>query len=134
VRLAKHEHVVQAFPADTPQKSFDTGVLLRRALRRAQEIDVTCRGHVGEGRPVLAVVVMDEVPRMVAKGRRLTYLLGDPGIGGVARRAHMHHPACGEFDQEEGGERPEEQVGDGQEISGPDVLAVVAQEGAPGLA
>ena len=83
------------------------------------------------GRPVLAVVVADEVARPLVEGRGLAQLLGDPGVGRVPRHADMDHPARAERDDEEGVERAEEQVGDRQEVAGPGLVRMVAQEGRP---
>jgi hypothetical protein len=69
----------------------------------------------------------------------LAQLLRVPGVGRVARHAHVRHPARGDLDQEEGVERPEEQVGEREEVGGPDPrlplpeaaeeLAMPAQDG-----
>jgi len=60
-------------------------------------------------------------PRMTqAASTGLAQLLGDPGIRGVARDADMHHAARAVRDDEAGVERPEEEVGDGEEVAGPD--------------
>ncbi len=45
----------------------------------------------------------------------------------------MHDPARGQLDDKEGEQRPEEEVGDGEEVAGPDGAGVVAQERRPGL-
>ncbi len=49
----------------------------------------------------------EEVLRVLAKRRGLAQLLGDPGISRMARDAHMHHPAGGQFYHEECVEWPE---------------------------
>src|SRR5947208_2401012 len=64
----------------------------------------------------------------------LAQLLGDPGVGRVARHADMHHLARAERDHEGGIDRPEERVRDGEAVARPDRVGVVAQEGRPRLA
>jgi len=75
-----------------------------------------------------------QAPTEPTKRRGLTQLLRDPGVGRVARHARMDHPARGQLDHEEGRQRPEEKVGDGQEVARPDSCPMVAQESSPGLA
>ena len=43
----------------------------------------------------------------------------------------MDHPSCLEFDEEEGEERPKEEISHLQEVAGPDLGCVIAQEGRP---
>ena len=104
-----------------------------RAVGGAQDGDATRRGHAREGRPVLAIVVADEVPRPLVAGRGLAQLLGDPGVGRVARHADMDDAPRAERDDEEGEQRTEAQVGDREEVARPAVGGVVAQEGGPRL-
>jgi len=75
-----------------------------------------------------------QVARGDAEGRRLPQLLGNPGVGGVARAVDADDPARAEFDDEEREERPEFQGDELEEVAGPDRLGVVADEGGPGLA
>ena len=105
VRLAQDEDVVQALAPHAAEEALAGGVLPRRAVGRAQLRDAARRGDAGEGRPVLAVVVADEVARPLAEGRGLAQLLGDPGVGRVARHADMDDPARAERDDEEGVQR-----------------------------
>ncbi len=125
--------MVQALAADAAQEPLAHGVGLRRADGRAQDRDAAGRSDPREGRPELAVVVADQIARALAEGGGLAPLLGDPGVGRVARRADMDDPARGQFDDEEGEDRPEQGVRHRQEVAGPDVRGVGAQEGRPGL-
>jgi len=78
-------------------------------------------------------VIADEVARALVKGGGLAQLLGDPGVGRVPRRAHVADPPRGLLDDAAGEERPEEPVRDREEVAGPDVRGVVAEEGGPRL-
>ncbi len=106
----------------------------RRADGSAQGADPARGSHAIEMRLILAVVVADEVPRALVEGRGLAQLLGDPGVGRVPRDADVDHPPRAERDHEEGVERAEAQVGDREEVAGPDVRGVVPQEGRSRLA
>jgi hypothetical protein len=57
-------------------------------------------------------------------------LLRDPGIGGRAGHIDMDDLP---FDDEESKERTEEEIRHLQEITGPDVFRMIAQERFPGL-
>src|SRR4051812_40591583 len=93
VGVAEDEDVVEAFPARAPEEALARRVLLGRAVGRAQLPDAARRGDAGEGRPILAVAVADEVARPLVERRGLAQLLGDPGVGRVARHADMDDPA-----------------------------------------
>jgi hypothetical protein len=45
----------------------------------------------------------------------------------------MDHPSCLEFDDEEGEERPKEEISHLQEVAGPDICRMIAQKGRPFL-
>ncbi len=56
-----------------------------------------------------------------------------PSVGGRSRHADMDHSARVQFDHEEGEQRAEEEIGDREEVAGPDLLGMSAEEGLPGL-
>src|SRR5690242_16357834 len=59
--LIQDKYVVQTFPSHTPKESFAYRVHQRRPVRDVDVVDPCRPGHVREERPVLAVVVGDEV-------------------------------------------------------------------------
>ncbi len=126
VGLAADEEVVQALPPHAAEEALAGGVRPRGADGRAQHADPARGGEMVEARSVLGVIIADEQARPLVERRGLAPLLGDPGVGGVARHAHLDHPARPECDDEEGVERAEEQVGDREEVAGPDLRGVVA--------
>ena len=71
---------------------------------------------------------------MLPEGRGCAHLLGQPRIGGMARHPDVQNLTRGQSHDEEGIERPEEQVGDRQEVASPDVCAMVVQKCRPRLA
>ncbi len=133
VGLAQHHDVIRAFAPDAAEEPLARGVLARCAVGRPPLRDAARRRDARERRPILAVAITDEIARPLAEGRRLAQLLGDPGIRRVARDADVHHPARAERDHDESVEGPEEQVGDLQEVAGPGLGGVIAEERRPGL-
>jgi len=95
--------------------------------------DAAGRGDAREGRPELAVVVANAVPGPLVEGRGLAPPLGDPGVGRVARRAHVDDLPRRQLDDDEGEQRSKEDVRHRQEVARPSFCGVVAQEGGPGL-
>ncbi len=131
--LAEDEQVIEAFPAHAAQEALAVGLRPRRAVWRAPDADAGVRGDPREGRPEFAVVVADQVPGTPIERGGLAELLGDPGVGRMPRRAHVEDPPRAQFDDEGCVERPEEEVGDQQEVAGPDLVGVVPEEGRPRL-
>ncbi len=91
--LPQHQDVIQALAPDAAEEALAGRVRPRCPDGGAQHRDLAAGRDASERRPVFAVVVADEEARGGAKRRRLAQLLGDPRSGGVARDAHMHHPA-----------------------------------------
>ena len=56
-------------------------------------------------------------------------LLCDPGVGGMGGDAKMKHSPRAKLDDEEGVDLPEEEVDDWEEVTSPDQLGVVLDEG-----
>ena len=101
--------------------------------RRLQHLDVGTAGDACKERTELGVVIPNEESRSLAIWRGFAELLGHPGIGGMTGHSDMHHFSALQFNDEESKERAEEEVGDGQEIAGPDLARMVMQEGRPRL-
>jgi hypothetical protein len=134
VGLAEDEQVVQALLPHRAQKSLADRVRSRCSGGRGYQVDAGGLGDAGEDRPVLAVMVEDEVLGVLTERSGFTQLLGHPGVGRVSGDADVYHSTRADLDQEEGVEWPEEPVGDREEAGGPEVAAVIGQEGGPGWA
>lgn len=117
--------MVQTFPAHAPKEPFAHRIHQRGAVRSAHVLDPRCSEDTGEERPIFTVIVGDEMLGMVTKRRRLAELLGDPRIAGMARDAHVYDAARGQFDHKERVEGTKEEVSDGQEVRGPDIVRVI---------
>lgn len=125
--------MVQALAPDAAEEALAGGVLLRGAISRPQLPDAARRRDAGEPRPILAVAITDEIAGPLVERRGLAQLLRHPVIRRMTRDADMHYTAGLERDDEEGVEWAEEEVGDREEVAGPDVAGVVAEEGRPRL-
>ncbi len=91
-----------------------------------------CR-HRSEVGAVLRVVVTNQKLWQFPKRRRLPQLLRDPIIRRRPRDTDMHDAPRAKLRDEEGEERAEEDIMELQEVTGPDVLIMVPDEGCPGL-
>ncbi len=132
--LAEDEQAIRALAPHAAQEAFADGVRPRRPKGRTQDRDPGRRCYPREGGPELPVVVANAVLRALAEGGGLPELLSGPGIGRVARHADVDDPPPGQFDDEEGEQRPEEGVRYRQGVAGQGRARRVAQEGHPGLA
>ena len=68
VGLAQHQDMVEALAPDAAQEPLAGGVLSGCAIRRPQFRDAARRCDAGEGRPVLAIAIMNEVARPLPAG------------------------------------------------------------------
>ena len=118
------EQVIEALTPHTAQKPLTDGIGSRGVIGGLKHLDATGLGNPIEDHPKLAIVISDEIFRTQAIGRGFSKLLCRPRIGGRACHADMDHSARMQFDDEEGEERVEEEIGDGEKVAGPDLLGV----------
>ena len=133
VILAQHDDVVQAFPADGADQSFDHGILPRGTRRdellfKTQVLDLAHEGGAIDGIPI-----PEQISGWGGKRDGFDHLLGGPdGRGSVGDvEVKDFAPSMGQ-DQENiqqltCGRR------DGKEIDGDQLLGVVMEKGLPGL-
>src|SRR5262249_54491644 len=91
--FAQNEQAIQALPPQTAHKPLAYRVRARCLDRCVQHLNARPDGHSIKLCPVFAVVVADEKPGTLSEGRRLTQLLGYPGLTRMVRDADMHHPS-----------------------------------------
>ena len=120
--------MVQAFLPHAPEKPLANGIGSWRLNRRCEQLDATGRRHSAETGSKLTIMITDQILWRLSIGGGLAELLGHPRIGRRACHAHMDHLARPQFDKEEGKKRPKEQIGDLQEVTGPDLIGVRAQK------
>jgi len=123
--LTDEEQMIQARAADRTEEPFAHGIGIRRANGCFEGLDVGASGHPGESRTILAVVVSDQVFGSVAKRCCLAQVLSNPGISWGSGHADMNHASRAKLDDEEGVELPKEQVDNGQEVAGPELMGVI---------
>jgi len=129
--LMQDQQVIEAFLPHTPQEPLTDGIGSRGVIRGFENFDVTRLCNPREAHPKLAIVITDEVLRPCTIGGGLPKLLCGPSVGRTSCDAHMDHLPRLQFDDEEGEERTEKQVGDLQEIAGPDLPGMIVKESRP---
>ncbi len=125
--------MVEALLVDAAQEPLADGMHPGRAVRRAEARDTARLGHSSDGWAERAVVVADQIGRMLPERRGFAQVLSDPGSGGMACDGYMDHPSPGQFHNDEGRELADEEISDWHKVAGPDGGGVGAREGAPGL-
>jgi hypothetical protein len=75
------EKMVQALAAHTPEESLTDRIGSWGMEGSGQHLDLAGGCQTREHGTVLAVVITDQIPRLVPKRRGLSQLLGDPCIG-----------------------------------------------------
>jgi len=107
--------MIQTLASHTAQKAFTDGISPWCAIRCFQELDAAGGGQACETGSKLAITIVNEILRSLSKGSCFSQLLCGPGIGRRASDPHMDHFARVQFDDEEGEQRTEEEIGDRQE-------------------
>jgi len=131
--LLEDEQTIETLATHTSEKAFTDGIRSQGVIRGLENLDPTRLRNTGEVRTKLAIGITDEVLRSFAIGGGFPQLLCYPRIARRPRHAHMDHFAWVQFDDEEGKERPEKQVGNWEEVTGPDLLSMIVKEGRPVL-
>ncbi len=129
--LVEDQQMVEAFLPHTSQEAFTDSIGSWGMNRRFEDLDRARFRYTSKARPELAIVITNQILRRLPIGSGLSQLLRHPGIGRRACDANMDDLASFQFDEKEGKERPKEQIGDLQEITGPDRSCMVAQKGLP---
>ncbi len=129
--LVEDEEMVQAFLPHISQKAFTDSIGSWGMNRRFEDLDCARFRYTSKTRPELAIVITNQILRRLPIRRRFSQLLCRPGIGRRACHANMDDLASFQFDDEEGKEGAKEEIGDLEEIAGPDVRCVIAEKRAP---
>ncbi len=122
------QEVIQAFSSHASQKAFTDSICSWRSIRRSKYLDATRCCHSSETGAKLAVVIANEILRRVSIGSRLSQLLCGPSVSRRPCHPNVDDSARFEFDDEERKEGAKKQIGHLQEIAGPHVFCVIAQE------
>jgi hypothetical protein len=122
--LLQDEHVIKALSTHTSQKPFTDGIRSRSLIWYPEYLDVTCFCNPREAYPKLAVIITDEILRLYTKGGSFPKLLRSPSVSGISCHTDMDYFSRVQFDEEEGIEGPEKQVGNCEKVTGPDLLGM----------
>jgi hypothetical protein len=128
----KHRNVIP-FTDETPILQPLDQIELHDANRREQGSDADAGGARDERVAVAAVAVADEVARLLTPRRRRDQLAPDPLGGRVRGDVQMDDPPPLMRNEEEDIQGVEGNCRCGEEVGGPDVRCMIAEEGAPGL-
>ncbi len=110
--LMQDEQVIKALTTHTAEKPLTDGIRSRSVIRCSENLDVTCFRNPREAQSKLAIVIPNEILRTRSIGGGFPKLLCGPSVGGRACHADMDHFARVQFDNEEGEQRAEEEIGD----------------------
>ncbi len=124
-------YAVQAFLSYTSQEAFADRIGAFRMIGCMKNLNRTRCRHTSKTGPKFTIVITEQIPRCLPIGRGFSELLRHPGIGRGTCDADMDHTPCPEFDEEEREERSKEEISHLQEVTGPDIFGVVAQERRP---
>ena len=124
--LMQDEQMIKALTSHTAQEPLTDGIGSRGVVGGFENLDVTRSSQPRETHSKLAIVIADEVLRTHPIGSGFSKLLCRPSVGGRACHADVDHFARVQFDNEEGEQRAEEEIGDGQEVARPDLPSMSA--------
>ena len=89
---------------------------------------------MAEVAPIHRIVITEQMAWLGAPGRRLDQLPPDPRRGRVRGDVHVHQLPAAVGDEHQNVERLERECLHSEQIRGPEVMGVVGQKCAPGLA
>ena len=119
--FAQNKDVIKKLTPHTAHETLTHRVRLGRIGWRMDERDPGSFHRMVEQRTVFTVIIADQKTWTLSKRRRLSDLLGQPGITGEAGHIDMNHAPGAMLDDEEEADRPEEQVIGLHKIARPDV-------------
>ena len=125
--------MVQAFAFQAADEALTDRIGSWRSLRGLDGLDASGLEQGCEMRAILVVSITDEILGALAPRRGLPQLLGHPVIAGSAGYRDVNDATSVQFDDDKDEDWAKQQVVDGGEVTGPDVLGVVFQESTPGL-
>src|SRR6266702_5824635 len=94
------------------QEAFADRIGSRCVIGCVENLNCTGCRHMSEAGPKFAVVITNQILRILSKRGGFSKLLGHPGIGRGSSDADMDHPSCLELDDEDREERSKEEICD----------------------
>ncbi len=133
VSPTQNNHVIETLASHTTQQTFANGIGFWCCDRRAQQTDASPFNDVDKLMTILAVVIAEQEAWPFPKRCRLTYLLGDPGIGWGAGDPDLHHTPCAQLNDEKQEDASEEHIVGLQKVARPNFMGVVRDKCGPSL-
>ena len=119
--LAKDEEVVQALAAVRSKEPFAKRISLPCSIGRFEDGDACTDRNASEVLSEFAIVVAEQIARVLSKRSSFAQLLSDPGISGMPGHTDVNHPSRTEFNDEKGIQLTEGNVANRQKIARPDL-------------
>ena len=107
-------------------------VRFRGAIGRFEFLDARARGNSGELLAKLGIIVSDQIARPFPPGRSFPQLLSNPSIRRIPGHSCMHDAPGADLQNNEDKERAKEYIVNLRDITCPDFVAVIMEEGRPG--
>jgi len=104
--------MVQAFLPYTPQEALADRIGSRSMIGGFENLDATCCRHPSKAGPKFGIGIPKQILWRLSIGRGFSQLLGHPGIRWASSHTHVDYPSGLEEGEEEGKERPKEEIGD----------------------
>ena len=126
--LVKDQDMIKAFLSHTPHEAFADRIGSWNMIGCFENLNRTCCSYTSEAGPKFAIIITNQIRRCLPIGRGFPKLLRHPGIAWRSYHSHMDDLARLQFDEEEGKKRSKEEIGDLEEVAGPDLCGVVARD------
>jgi hypothetical protein len=110
------EQMIEALTPDTAEEALTDGIGARGIIRSFENLNVTRLRNSREDHPKLVVIITDEVLLTCAISGSFPKLLCGPSVRGRACHTDVDHFARMQFDDEEGEQRAEEEIGDREKV------------------
>lgn len=134
MRIAQDKYVIETLPTDAAKKALADGIAVRGPNGRPKH--GRARSHdngIGDAAELL-VVVPNEEPRTIVEGHDFAKLLRRPCVRRTPRHVHVQDFSCIQPKNKEGKDRSKREIVELKEVTGPDFMLVVLEEGVPSLA
>ena len=132
VPLIHDDKVVQALAPERADHALRDGVRLRRLHRNQDRLNPDGPGPPHEVTAVCAIAVAKQVPRLLPPRGGFEQLTPDPARSRTGRHGDVHDTAARVRDEKQDVQGFESQCLHGEEVSGPQLRAVIGEEGSPG--
>src|SRR6266545_6211312 len=131
--LVQDDDVVETFSAQGADQSLRDGVRLRRTNGRRDSVDADALSALSKLGAIDGIPIAEQMAGFPAPWCGLDELPPHPSCRRVGCHVDMHQLASAVGDEYQHVQRLERQRGHRQQIGGPKVVSMVAQERAPGL-